>query len=182
MQGVVLVVGVKPRVAVVVTVVVRRGDLLLGCWLLLVVVMMVVRLLRLLLLGHHATLVMLLLRGDVRMLRRLLRHARVRLPVLALWMVWRVSGLRMLQSPAHNIILVLLVLSDPGLGPLRQLLALHPPVLEPDLDLALGELQLAGDLPALLAGDVGGVEELVLEDHGLVAGVGFPFLAAFRFC
>ena len=57
-----------------------------------------------------------------------------------------------------------------------ELLALHPPVLEPDLDLPLGEVELAGDLPPLLTGDVRVADELVLQDHRLVAGVGLPFL------
>ena len=177
MERVMRVVRMQAWVPVVVAVVVRRGDLL---WRrLLVMVVVVMRLLGLLLLlwRYHTSLMMLLLwlRGYVRVWSRLLLHARMLLPdVLRLGEMWRVSSsststsssssssMRMLHTSPHNVILVLLVLPDPGLGALRQLLAFHAPVLEPDLHLALGELQLAGDFPALLARYVGRVEELVL--------------------
>ena len=56
------------------------------------------------------------------------------------------------------------------------LLALHPAVLEPDLDLALGEVEVPGQLPPLLLGDVGVEEELLLELERLELGVGLPLL------
>jgi len=64
-----------------------------------------------------------------------------------------------------------------SLGALVEFLAFHPPVLEPDLDLALAEVQPAGDLPALLARDVRVADELLLEDHRLVARVRLALLA-----
>ena len=68
-------------------------------------------------------------------------------------------------------------LFDEDLGPLVELFALHAAVLEPDFDLALAEMQLARDLPALLARDVRVADELVLEHHRLVASVRLPLLA-----
>ena len=56
------------------------------------------------------------------------------------------------------------------------LLALHPAVLEPDLDLALGEVEVPGQLPPLLLGDVGVEEELLLQLERLELGVGLPLL------
>ena len=57
---------------------------------------------------------------------------------------------------------------------LRLLLGLHPPVLEPDLDLALGEPEAVGDLDAAPPGEVAVVVELLLKLEGLVARVGLP--------
>ena len=59
---------------------------------------------------------------------------------------------------------------------LAVLLALHPPVLEPDLDLPLRQVEVARQLPALLLGDVGVEEELLLELEGLELGVGLALL------
>ena len=64
---------------------------------------------------------------------------------------------------------------------LAYLFAFHSSVLEPDFDLSFRQLQLTGDLPPLLAGDVGRVEELVLQHHRLVARVRLPLLSAFGF-
>ena len=55
---------------------------------------------------------------------------------------------------------------------LRLLLGLHPPVLEPDLDLPLGEAQAVGDLDAAPPGQVAVVVELLLQLQGLVPRVG----------
>lgn len=66
------------------------------------------------------------------------------------------------------------------LGTVVQLLPLHSTILEPDLDLTLGEVQLARDLPALLPGDVGVADEFVFEQHRLVSGVWLPLLALSR--
>lgn len=59
--------------------------------------------------------------------------------------------------------------------PLGVLLVLHPPVLEPDLDLSLGKVEISCQLPALLLGDVGVEEELFLQLQGLEFRVGFAF-------
>lgn len=69
---------------------------------------------------------------------------------------------------------------DEELRALVQLLALHPAVLEPDLDLTLGEVETRRDLPALLTGDVGRRDELVLEDHVLVPRVRLALLPLLR--
>ena len=69
---------------------------------------------------------------------------------------------------------------DEDLRAVVQLLPLHAPVLEPDLDLAFGEVQLAGDLPALLSRDVRIADELVLEHHRLVARVRLSLLPLTR--
>jgi len=72
------------------------------------------------------------------------------------------------------------VVLDEHLGALVELLALHTTVLEPDLDLALGEVQLTRDLPAFLACDVRVADELVLEQHRLVPRVRLALLALSR--
>lgn len=50
-------------------------------------------------------------------------------------------------------------------------LPLHAPVLEPDLDLALGESEGVGDLDAPTTGEVAVVVKLLLQLEGLVASV-----------
>lgn len=60
------------------------------------------------------------------------------------------------------------------------LLALHPPILEPDLDLALGERQRMSDLDAPLPAQVLVVVELFLELQSLVSGVGLSGSLAAR--
>lgn len=57
-----------------------------------------------------------------------------------------------------------------------QLLVLHSSVLEPDFDLSLRQVQLAGQMPALLTGDVSVVDELRLQDERLEATVWFSLL------
>jgi len=61
--------------------------------------------------------------------------------------------------------------------PLGELLSLHAPVLEPDFDLALGEVKTASDLPAFLTSDVRVADELLFEHHRLVARVRLSLLA-----
>ena len=56
------------------------------------------------------------------------------------------------------------------------LLALHPAVLEPDLDLPLRQVQVPRQLPPLLLRDVRVEEELLLQLERLVLGVGLPLL------
>ena len=75
---------------------------------------------------------------------------------------------------------VRMILLDQALRSLIELLSLHPSVLEPDFDLSLREVQLAGDLPALLTSDVRVVHELVLQNHRLVPRVGFPLFSLAR--
>jgi hypothetical protein len=62
------------------------------------------------------------------------------------------------------------------LGPFRQLLALHPPVLEPDLDLSLGQVKATCYLPALLTRYVRVADEFLFEHHGLVTCVRLALL------
>ncbi len=59
-------------------------------------------------------------------------------------------------------------------------LPLHAPILEPDLDLALGQTQGVGDLDAPPASQVAVEVELLLELQGLVPGVRLP--ATFPLC
>ena len=59
---------------------------------------------------------------------------------------------------------------------LAVLLALHPPVLEPDLDLPLRQVEVPRQLPPLLLGHVRVEEELLLQLQGLELGVGLPLL------
>ena len=54
------------------------------------------------------------------------------------------------------------------------LLELHPPVLEPDLDLALGEAQRVGDLDPAAPREIVVEVELLLQLEGLEPGVGLP--------
>ena len=51
------------------------------------------------------------------------------------------------------------------------LLPLHPPVLEPDFDLALGEVECVGDLNPAPACEVAVEVELFLQLQRLVSGV-----------
>ena len=60
---------------------------------------------------------------------------------------------------------------------LAVLLVLHAPVLEPDLHLPLGQVQVARQLPALLLGHVGVEQEFLLQFQRLELGVGLPLLA-----
>ena len=64
-----------------------------------------------------------------------------------------------------------------GLLPLAVFLVLHPPVLEPDLHLTLRQVEVAGQLPALLFGHVGVEEELLFQFQRLELGVRLPLLA-----
>ena len=60
------------------------------------------------------------------------------------------------------------------------LFGLHPPVLEPDLDLAFGEAESVRDLDASLAGEVSVELELFLEFERLVARVCLAATASLR--
>lgn len=51
-------------------------------------------------------------------------------------------------------------------------LPLHPPVLKPDLDLALGQAERVGDLDAAPPGQVAIKVELLLQLQHLLPGVG----------
>jgi len=64
-----------------------------------------------------------------------------------------------------------------GLLPLAVFLVLHPPVLEPDLDLTLRQVEIARQLPAFLLRHVGVEQELLLQLQRLEFGVRFPLLA-----
>ena len=69
---------------------------------------------------------------------------------------------------------------EQDLGSLVQLLALHAPVLEPDLDLTLAEMQFARDLPPLLARNVRVSDEFVFKHHCLIARIRLPLFALSR--
>jgi hypothetical protein len=60
------------------------------------------------------------------------------------------------------------------------LLPLHPPVLEPDFDLALGQDQRVGYFDSSATGQVAVVVELLLQLEDLVAGVGGPLPLRFH--
>ena len=60
--------------------------------------------------------------------------------------------------------------------PLRILLVLHPPILEPDLHLPLRQVEVASQLPPLLLRNVGVEKELFLQLERLELRVGFTFL------
>lgn len=62
--------------------------------------------------------------------------------------------------------------------PLTVLLVLHPPVLEPYLHLALGQVEVPRELPSLLLGDVGVEEELFLQLQCLELTVRLALLAS----
>lgn len=64
-----------------------------------------------------------------------------------------------------------------GLLPLAVFLVLHPPVLEPDLDLTLRQVEIARQLPAFLLGNVGVEQELLFQLQRLEFRVRFPLLA-----
>ena len=71
----------------------------------------------------------------------------------------------------------ILVAECHSLGALVELLALHSPVLKPDFDLSLGEMKPAGDFPAFLTRYVRVADELLLQDHRLVARIRLTLLA-----
>ena len=54
------------------------------------------------------------------------------------------------------------------------LLPLHPPVLEPDLDLPLRQTESVSDLYPPTASEISVEVELLLQLQGLVSGVGLP--------
>ena len=64
-----------------------------------------------------------------------------------------------------------------SLLPLAVLLVFHPPVLEPDFDLALGQVEVSRQLPALLFRNVGVEEEFFFQFQRLELGVRLPLLA-----
>ena len=64
-----------------------------------------------------------------------------------------------------------------GLLPLAVFLVLHPPVLEPDLDLTLRQVEIARQLPAFLFGNVGVEQELFFQFQCLEFRIRFPLLA-----
>ncbi len=64
-----------------------------------------------------------------------------------------------------------------GLLPLAVLLVLHPPILEPDLDLTFRQVEIARQFPALLLRHVGVKQELFLQFERLEFRVRFPLLA-----
>jgi hypothetical protein len=94
----------------------------------------------------------------------------------------RVAAARVVVAPGRPVVVrvvrltVVVVVLLLGLA-LAVLLVLHAPVLEPDLHLALGQVQVARELPALLLRDVGVEEELLLELERLELGVGLALLA-----
>lgn len=55
-------------------------------------------------------------------------------------------------------------------------LVFHSTILEPYFNLSLREVEVAGELPALLLGHVGVVQELLLQLQRLELGVGLPLL------
>ena len=59
-------------------------------------------------------------------------------------------------------------------GHLVLLLPLHPPVLEPDLDLALRQTESVSDLYPPTPSEISVEVELLLQLQGLVPGVGLP--------
>lgn len=115
--------------------------------------------------------------GSLMMLSRTVRVVRLRDHVVARGL--RVTSARMMMTTGGRVMIsvvraavVIVIL----LLPLAVLLVLHPPVLEPDLHLALGQVQVARQLPPLLLGHVRVVEELLLELEGLELGVRLAFL------
>ena len=71
-------------------------------------------------------------------------------------------------------LLLVVLLLVPRAVPHALLLPLHPPVLEPDFDLALGEADGLRDLDAPLAGQVAVVVEFLLQFEGLGPRVRLP--------
>lgn len=70
---------------------------------------------------------------------------------------------------------VVVILRLLGLLPLAVLLILHPSVLKPNFDLPFGQVEVPGQLPPLLFGDVGVEEELLLQLQRLEFGIGLAF-------
>jgi len=92
--------------------------------------------------------------------------------------VWRTNRRRGRQGRRARLLADHVVVTEcHSFGSFVQLLALHSPILEPDFDLSLGEVKPTGDLPALLSRYVRVADELLFEDHRLVARVRLAFLA-----
>lgn len=119
--------------------------------------------------------------GSLMMLRGAVRVMRLRDHVVTRG--WCVRGARMVMtagcrvvisviSAAAVIVIVILLL---GLA-LAIFLVLHPTVLKPDLDLALGQIQVARELPSLLFRHISVEEKLLLQLESLKLGVRFAFL------
>lgn len=73
----------------------------------------------------------------------------------------------------HRIVVVLCL----RLLPLRVFFILHPAILEPYLNLPLGEVKISGQLPSLLLRHVSVEQELLLQLQGLVLRVRLTFFA-----
>lgn len=117
--------------------------------------------------------------GSLMMLRGTVRVVRLRDHVVARG--WRVTGVRMMMTAGRRVVIrvvgaavvvVVLLLRLP----LAVLLVLHPPVLEPDLHLPLGQVQVPRQLPPLLLRNVRVEQELLLQLQRLELGVGLAFL------
>lgn len=119
--------------------------------------------------------------GSLMMLRRTVRVMRLRDHVVTRG--WCMRGARMVMTAGRRVVIrvvgaaavIVVVILLLGL-PLAVLLVLHPTVLKPDLDLALGQIQIARKLPSLLLRHVSVEEELLLQLESLELGVWFTFL------
>jgi hypothetical protein len=87
------------------------------------------------------------------------------------------EGQRSLMVALGGVAVVVAGVALLRLLPLAVLLVLHAAVLEPDLYLALRQVEVARQLPPLLLGHVGVEEELLLQLQRLELGVGLAFLA-----
>lgn len=96
---------------------------------------------------------------------------------------WCVRGARMVMTTGRRVVIrivgaaaiVVIIILLLGL-PLAVFLVLHPTVLKPDLDLALGQIQITRELPSLLLRYISVEEELLLQLESLELGVRFAFL------
>lgn len=118
--------------------------------------------------------------GSLMMLRRAVRVMRLRDHVVTRG--WCVRGARMVMTAGCRVVIriigaaaIVVVILLLGL-PLAVLLVLHPTVLKPDLDLALGQIQVARELPSLLFRHVSVEEKFFLQLESLKLGVRLAFL------
>lgn len=119
--------------------------------------------------------------GSLMMLRGTVRVVRLRDHVVTRRR--RMRGARMVVATGRRVVIrvvgaavVVVVVVLLLRLPLAVLLVLHPTILEPDLHLALGQVQVARQLPSFLLGDVRVEQELLLQLEGLELRVRFAFL------
>lgn len=119
--------------------------------------------------------------GSLMMLRGTVRVVRLRDHVVTRG--WRMRGTLMVVTSGRRVVIrvvgaaiVIVVIVLLLRLSLIVLLVLHPTILEPDLHLTLGQVQIARQFPSFLLRHVRVVQKLLLEFEGLKLRIGLAFL------